>query len=77
MNSREYILSATESWSHDKLKERYADLYMAYLGADKVKHELVNEEWRAVKRYRHAESKIKKFLTALKALDIVSPSKGI
>lgn len=69
MATKEYILSVTESWSHDKLKERYVDLYMAYLNADKVKHELVNEEWRAVRRYRQAEAKLKKNLTFITALD--------
>lgn len=70
-----YIRSVAKEWSHDQLLERYADLYMAYIDSDSVKHDFINAESEAVKRYKVAEGKIKKFLTALEGLGIVSTLK--
>lgn len=74
--NRKHIRSVAEQWSHDQLLERYADLYMAYNDSDAVKHDFINAEWTATRRYKVAEGKIKKFLTAFKGLGIVSTSKG-
>ena len=73
MITKSHIHHVAGQWSHDELLRRYVDLHVAYNDNDNVKHHYINAEWIAMRRYKIAESKIKKFLTTLKALGTITP----